>query len=172
MQIQNINVIRLQLLQTIPHTDMQTLRMVSTPIRRLPLPLLPTPIIRRKLRREDNMVAIPALGHPLADPGLALLVLVVVRRVDEVAAGVVVGVQEREGVGFGHGPHPAGPGVADRHGAELEGGDAEAALGREDTVAAEFGGGLGGGDEEVGHGEVVGGGGGCGFGGRVAVELG
>ena len=96
MQIQNINVIRLQLPQTIPHTDMQTLRMVPTPIRRLPLPFLPTPVIRSKLRREDNMVPVPALGHPFPDPGLRLLILVIVGRVDEVAAGVVVGVQQGE----------------------------------------------------------------------------
>ena len=129
MQVQNIDILRLQLPQTIPHTNMQTLRMIPTPIRRLALPLLPTPIIRGKLRRKDNMVPIAPFRHPLTKPRLALLVLVVVGRVDEVTAGVVVGVEEFEGVSFGHAAHPGRPGVADGHGAELERRDTEAALG-------------------------------------------
>ena len=41
---------------------------------------------------NDHQISILSRRHPLADPFLGLLVLVVVGGVDEVAAGVVVGV--------------------------------------------------------------------------------
>lgn len=40
----------------------------------------------RELRGEDYLVTILALLQPLADPGLALTILVVVGSIDEVAA--------------------------------------------------------------------------------------
>ena len=48
------------------------------------------------LGRNDHLVAYPARLHPLSNELLGRLVLVVVRGVDEVAAGVVVRVEERE----------------------------------------------------------------------------
>lgn len=89
----------------------------------------------RELGGQDDLVTDPTLLHPLAQPALRLLVLVVVGRVDHVAAGVVEGVQELEGLLLAHRAHEAGPGIADGHGAELERRGAHAGGGGEDAVA-------------------------------------
>ena len=116
------------------------------------LPHFISRVPRRVLRGDDHLIAIAPFLHPLADPRLALLILVVVGGVDEVAACFGEGVEEGEGLLFVHAAHAAFPGFANGHGAELEGGDAHAGGGGEDADTAELGGGLGRGLEEFLHG--------------------
>lgn len=134
MHIQHINPIRLQLPQTIPYTHMQTALMVSGKVdRRMVLAQRVPAIPRGEFGRNHHLVAVFALGHPLADPRLALLVLVIVGRVDEVAAVFDEGVEEGEGLRFVHAAHAVLPGFADGHGAQAEGGDADAGCAGEDA---------------------------------------
>jgi hypothetical protein len=66
--------------------------MVARVVDRLTLTHFMAPIRSCELGSEDDEIAVSSLLHPLADPFLGLLVLVVVGGVDEVATGVVVGV--------------------------------------------------------------------------------
>ena len=68
--------------------------MVAGVVDRLTLTHFITPVRSCELGSEDDEVAVSSLLHPLADPFFGLLVLVIVGGVDEVAAGVVVGVQQ------------------------------------------------------------------------------
>jgi hypothetical protein len=72
------------------------------------------------LRREDDLVAVAALGHPAPDDGLRAAVLdeIGVRGVDEVAAGAGVRIEDGEGLGLVGRP-------AEHVAAEAEGEDVE-----------------------------------------------
>ena len=95
---------------------------------------------RAHLRRDDHLVADPPLLHPLPDELLRGLVLVVVRGVDEVAPGVVEGVEEREARLLVHRAHAELlPLVADAHRSEAERRDVHSCEGCELAVEAELG---------------------------------
>lgn len=66
--------------------------------------------------------------------------VLVARGIDEVASGVVIGVQELETLLLVHGPH-AGfvPLISDTHGSESNGREVHAGLGRKLPIATEFG---------------------------------
>jgi hypothetical protein len=84
----------LQLLQRVADGHVHRPLMVAGVVDRLTLAHLITPVRSCELGSEDDEVAVSSLLHPLADPFLGLLVLVVVGGVDEVAAGVVICVQQ------------------------------------------------------------------------------
>ncbi len=92
---------------------------------------------RGKFGGEDHLVAVPPRGHPLAEPGLRLLALVVVGGVEEVAAVRDEAVEHGEGGFLVAFAEEAGPGVAKVQGAETEGGDTHAGGGGEDAMVAE-----------------------------------
>lgn len=84
---------------------------------------------------DDHLVADAALPHPLADPDLGLLVLVVVGRVDEVAALAVEVVEDALGRRLVARPHvvrPLGPEV---HRAQAERAHADRGRRRQQPVA-------------------------------------
>ena len=66
-------------------------------------------VVGGELGGQHDLVAIATRGHPLAHPLLRLLVLVVARRIDEVAASGEEVVQHLEGVVLGALAHHAGP---------------------------------------------------------------
>ena len=104
------------------------------------------------LSREDNLVADAALLHPLPKELLRGLVLVVVRRVDEVPSGIVERVEEREARLLVHRAHAELlPFVADARRAELERRDVHPSEGGELAVEPELGWGRRWGGEEIGH---------------------
>lgn len=70
MQIQNIDPVRLQLLQRVPKAHMQTPLVVPAMVGSISSPDFPILVVRGKLRCEDDLVAILACSHPFADPGL------------------------------------------------------------------------------------------------------
>ncbi|KFY61239.1 hypothetical protein V496_05114 [Pseudogymnoascus sp. VKM F-4515 (FW-2607)] len=88
--------------------------------------------------RDDHLVTVSPSRHPFANPGLGLLILIVASRVDEVATSFNEGVEQFKRGFLVHASHEAGPGIADGHGSELEGGNADAGRRREDTVSGEL----------------------------------
>ena len=89
--------------------------MVARVVHSLVLPELVIGIAGRELRGKNQHIPILALFHPLAKPFLRLLILVVVGRINEVAAGVVVCVEELKGLFLVHGAHETLPGFAKGH---------------------------------------------------------
>ena len=72
-------------------------------------PFFPCTVRCGVLGCENYVVTILTLLHPFANPRLGLLVLVVVGRVDEIAAGIIVSIEELEAVVFRHAAHEALP---------------------------------------------------------------
>lgn len=115
MDIEQINVVRLQLLQACLERDLQALCVVALEID-LDGGAGAEADAGGEFGRDDHLIPVLAPGHPFADPGLALFVLVVVGGVDEVPAVVVEVVEDLEGclpVTF---PHELLPRLAEIHG--------------------------------------------------------
>lgn len=125
MQVEDIDEVRLEFTERVAHAKRQAASVVSACIGHVALAEGVGAVIGGEFCGEDDLVAVFAGGHPFADPGFGLLVLVVVCCVYEVAAGSGEGVEEGEGLLFAYAAHSAAPGVADGHCAELEGGDAD-----------------------------------------------
>jgi hypothetical protein len=96
MQIKQIDIICLQLLQTVPNTHVDILPLVPLIIHSFAFANLPATIIGCELRRNNHEVAVVALLHPPPNPFFRLLVLVVAGSIDEIAARVDEGVQQFE----------------------------------------------------------------------------
>jgi len=114
MHPKQVNIPRPQPLQTPLNRQPQILPRVARKITPHPITI---PRWTPKLSRQDNLVAVAAFGHPLADPALRLAELVHVGRVDEIAALLVESVEDGEGGGLGAFAHEGRPGVAEVHGA-------------------------------------------------------
>jgi hypothetical protein len=71
--------------------------------------LLEGAVVCGELGRDDHLVATAAVGHPLADPFLRLVVLVAVGGVHEVAALGALVVEDREGGFFVDATEGLGP---------------------------------------------------------------
>ena len=69
-----------------------------------------------ELGGDDHLIAILALGHPLSDPRFALFVLVVVGRVDEVAAVLIEEIEHLKGSLLVAFAQELLPGLAEVHG--------------------------------------------------------
>jgi len=80
-------------------------------------------------------------GDALYVGGIDEITAVVIIRVEELEAGLLVHCAEAEFVPF----------IANAHGPELEGGDVDTGIGREDSVTAEVGRGRSGGGEDSSH---------------------
>ena len=91
------------------------------------------------LGSDDHLVSYTAKFHPFADEGFRGLVLVVVRSVDEVAAGFVERIEELEAGLLVHRAHSKiGPFVTDTHRSEADGRNVNASGGRKLAVASEL----------------------------------
>ena len=143
VDVEEVDVARLEFLQGSFERDVQTLGMVPRVIL-LQFDRGPGRVWRGEFGREDNLVAVLPRFHPFAEPGFGLLHLVIVGRVDEVAAVLEEVVEHLEGGVLVAFAEEFGPGVAEVHGAEAEGGYADAGYGGEDAVGAEEAVGLGG----------------------------
>lgn len=135
------NIISLQFLQRITHTDVDTMARVAGEVGRWDSGTLGVAaIVHAELGCQDHRIAILAGRQPFTDPRLRLFVLVVIGGVDEVTTGRVEGIEKLEGGVLVHGAHHAGPGVANGHAAQLQWGDSDTCGRREDAEAAELGG--------------------------------
>ena len=108
----DVNVVRSQLLQTRLNTDVKTFRMVAGVIAvyRIGIDLSFEAcrilhdhisisrqlryVVEAHLRSNDHLISYATLLHPLADPHLALFVLVVVGRIQKVATILVKVVED------------------------------------------------------------------------------
>lgn len=114
MHPKQINIPRPQPLQTPLHRQPQILPRIAREITPHPLTI---PGRTPKLGCQNDLIAVAALGHPLADPALRLAELVHVGRVDEVSALLVESVEDGEGGGLCAFAHERRPGAAEVHGA-------------------------------------------------------
>lgn len=140
VQIQNVNVVRLEFGQAVPQTDMKRALVVAGVVDRLALTVLLHLVAGGELGGNDHEVTVLLLLHPLSNPLFRLLILVVVGSVDEVAAGSLKGVEQLEAVFLAHAAHEIVPGISNAHGAQLEGRHSHTGSGRQDSVAAQRGG--------------------------------
>ena len=76
MQVQEVDVIRLQLLKRIANRQMQTFLVIAAKVQRLLFTQLIRLVARGELGGDDHLVAVVMLLHPLADPLLAFFALV------------------------------------------------------------------------------------------------
>ena len=98
VNVEHINVARLEFLETPFQAQLQAFGMVSlevTPDTNLPS-FLRARIIRCKLGRNDHLISIPSFSHPFPNPGLGFLALVAVGGIDKIAAASVEIVQYSE----------------------------------------------------------------------------
>ena len=110
----------------------------------------------RRVRTSNNhLISITPLLHPLAKPLLTVVVLVTVRRVDEVTAGFDEGVEKLEALLLVHGTHEVFPRLTDAHGTEGEWRDTYTGMLGENTETTERGLRLRCGLEKVGHCEIL-----------------
>ena len=93
--------------------------------------------IVRELRGDDDMVAKPGLGDEAADKALAHAAGIGIRRVDEVAAGLDVAVEDGAGGRLVAAPgaaDAADAGIAEGHGAERKAAHAQSGTAEEEIV--------------------------------------
>lgn len=96
VHIQNIDPVSSEFLQRVSYAQMQTASGVSAMVRAAAFAQGMKFVIRRVLRRNDDLIAIVAGRHPLANPLFGFLRLVAAGCIDEVTAGFVEGIQKLE----------------------------------------------------------------------------
>lgn len=151
MQPQQINILGAQLPQTRLHRMPDPFTVIPAKIA-LYDPVVPLVglIGGGEFGGNDHLVAVGPLAHPVPDPGLGLLGLVVGGGVDEVAALGFEKVEDLKGGRLVAGAEEGGPRGAKGHAAQAEGGDAHGGAGGELAVVSEEG--FGGAGDGEGHG--------------------
>jgi len=138
MHVEDIDEVGLKLLQAVPQRQLERTLVIATEVDVLALAVLVLRVGCGELGSNDHVVPVASLLHPLADPGFGLFILVIVGRIDEIAAGVEVGVHELEGLFLAHAAHESGPGVANAHCAQLQGGDTDTGGRGEDPESSQL----------------------------------
>ena len=136
VDVEQVDVARLELLEARLERHAQALGVVARVVL-LQLDRWFGRVRRREFGGQDDLVAVPAGCHPFAEPLLRFFHLVVVGRVDEVAAHVEEVVEDFERGFLVAFAEEVGPRVAEVHGAEAEGGYSHACCRSEDTMVAE-----------------------------------
>ena len=101
MQVEQVNVSRLQLAQRIFKRELHRLASISTKVG-LDETLLRRKPWRREPRGQYHLVPVLMAGHPLASPFLRLTMLVGVRQVEKIATLGVLVVHDSESCFFIH----------------------------------------------------------------------
>ena len=112
MHPQQINILSPQPLQTSLNSQLQILPRIS---REITPHTIAKPRRTSKLGRQNDLIAVAALSHPLADPALRLAELIHVGRVDEITALLVEVIEDFKGGGPVAYSHELRPGVAEVH---------------------------------------------------------
>ncbi|VUC25490.1 unnamed protein product [Clonostachys rosea] len=130
VEVQDINPVCLKLRQRVSEADVKTSLVVPTGVDGVTLPILVGLVI--------CPVTVLPQGHPLAEPGFRLFVLVVVRSVYEIAASLNIGIEQLERLLLVHAAHTVSPCAANGHGTEAQGGDPNTRSWGKDSEAAEL----------------------------------
>lgn len=143
MDVKKVDIGSLQLFETRLQRYLQALGVVPLVIGLNSHALLGPGPARRELGRHDHLISILSFLHPLPNPHLALLPLIIVRGIDEVPTVGVEVIEHLEGGFLGALAHEGFPSFAEVHGAQAERGDAHPSCGGEEAVVAQRGGGKG-----------------------------
>ena len=132
MNVEQVDVIRLKLFQASFEGDSQALRMLALIVR--PDTHVARGEIGGVLGGDNYLISILTSGHPFTYPCLALLGLIVVSCVDEIATVFVEVVQHFEAGFLVTFAQEVLPGIAKVHGTETKRGDSDTCYRSEDPV--------------------------------------